>query len=78
MKRLAGYTTASVLLAFLSIRADTPPPAVDHGPVLEQFDVSRRGGMLLTPVLFQDRQYLFALDTGASFTVYDVDRKSVV
>lgn len=40
--------------------------------VLEEFTVTRSGNLILLPVRFKEKEYLFLLETGASITMFDI------
>jgi len=40
-----------------------------------EFKVAKQGDIMLLPVKFTGKEYLFLLDTGASMTVFDISLK---
>jgi hypothetical protein len=49
----------------------TPGKQPAPEPVLERFQIAKGGSLLLLPVRLKEKRLLFALDTGASCSVYD-------
>jgi Aspartyl protease/PDZ domain len=70
----------AILLATQSLQArgETPPPAPPADDVLERFVVSRDCPLLLLPVELNGKKYQFALDTGATQSVYDSSLRSML
>src|SRR5438045_6490262 len=60
------------LLAVIGTSAAEGPKPADHAPlVLSEFNVARDGDFLFLPVTLQGKKYLFLIDTGATWNVYD-------
>lgn len=64
-----------LLLAGFAARAQEPQGQTKPELILEQFDVFNDGDVLLLPVALGGNKYLFALDTSATTSVYDVSLK---
>ncbi|MHC4546377.1 MAG: retropepsin-like aspartic protease [Planctomycetota bacterium] len=69
----------SFLVLFLSGGcADEPERASDRPAdqkVLAEFKISKDGYPILLPITFKDKEYLFLLDTGSSYTAFDTSLK---
>ena len=65
MRLLPRILSLVCLLACLSPACARPPR------VLAEFDIFKDGDVLLLPVQFRGKEYLFALDTGAMNSIYD-------
>jgi hypothetical protein len=65
---------AAIVIVNTAWEADAGDPigTIDPRLILEEFDVAKDGEPLLLPVRFQDKTYLFLVDTGSAYTVYDV------
>ena len=70
-KRVPGRSIVVSLLVFTVTNAIARQPASDPGTIIEQFPVAGNGDALLLPVKIDKREYLFLVDTGASFTCFD-------
>jgi hypothetical protein len=74
----------SLLAAIVSLNmawavdAADPVATIDRKLIVEEFDVAKDGDDLLLPVRFRDKTYLFVLDTGASFTAYDLSLRPLL
>lgn len=63
-----GLSCLAMLLIF-QVVVPAPPTG---GDVLEEFAIDRDGGPLIIPVVVGGRSCPFVVDTGASFTLFDV------
>jgi len=80
-----NYTSLKVLLVlslFVLLLAggcvEVPKSASDRPTdqkVLAEFKIAKGGDLILLPVRFKDKEYLFCLDTGSSHTVFDTSLK---
>ena len=74
---------ASMVLSLIALFLTPPdlaarqvPRAIDPSLVLEQFDVSTDGDLLVVPVTLGKKPYRFVVDTGATNTLYDKSLKT--
>jgi PDZ domain/Aspartyl protease len=68
----------TLLLVPRGLAAQDAGRPVDRSLVLEEFGVSADGDLLIVPVSFDKKNYLFAVDTGCTVTVYDKSLKSLL
>jgi hypothetical protein len=71
--KTSGAVLASALLLtanWVAAQESSQATHVQQSPV-EQFSVANDGDVLLLPVTFEGKTFLFALDTGSFLTVYD-------
>jgi hypothetical protein len=61
----------ALLVTAASVATQDSRQLVDAPLPLEQFAVASDGDVLLLPVTFGEKKYLFVLDTGSAITVYD-------
>jgi hypothetical protein len=74
-----GFFAAIILFVGAdAISADPTRQTVSSEPVLERFKVATDGGLLLLPVELQGKRYLFVLDTGSSYSLYDTSLRSLL
>src|SRR5262245_4197654 len=67
-----------VLVASTLVHAEGPRRLGPAERVLQEFDVFKDGDLLLVPVTLKGKEFLFALDTGSTLTVYDSSLKPLL
>lgn len=69
----------SFLVLFLAGGCADEPESTSDAPanqkVLAEFKISKDGYPILLPVTFKGKEYLFVLDTGSSYTAFDISLK---
>jgi hypothetical protein len=79
MRSYLGVTLlATLLLSTAPGNTHDPRGPVKAARALEEFDVFKDGDLLLVPVTLKGKDYLFALDTGSSVSLYDTSLKHLL
>ncbi len=69
----------SFLVLFLAGGCADEPESISETPanqkVLAEFKIAKSGDPILLPVKFKEKEYLFMLDTGSSYTAFDTSMK---
>jgi hypothetical protein len=79
MRSYLGVTLlATLLLSTAPGNTHDPRGPAKEARVLEEFDVFKDGDLLLVPVSVKGKDYLFALDTGSSVSLYDTSLRHLL
>jgi hypothetical protein len=70
-KRILWPLLAYGIALLPAILAAETPQQIPAGDVIERFKIGNDGDAILVPVTIAEKKYLFLIDTGASWTVFD-------
>ena len=73
---LLGLIISSLFVS-CTIASESKPNECHKQEVLAEFTFTKGENIILLPVKFRDKEYLFLLDTGSSHTVFDTSFKEV-
>jgi hypothetical protein len=69
---VVSFACVAVIVAGAHVGAEPLPTNSNESTVLQRFEISKCGEIILLPVQIEDKTYPFFLDTGAARTVFDI------